>query len=342
MRGAVGTVAILLLAGCEGLGAGDLVRARTLVFSSAGTPMYAGQALAFMSCGGGAFCHSSAARGVARHGAPAEGNFDLEPSCDDLDPMRSSVRRLREGQRRLFEYRHAAWQLVTAEAMPPRSAQFDALFLTNARNESGRYAWQFPEDPSLGTPARPLPTLATAEGREIFRNWLAAGLPVVEATMGPTETDPPGADCMDGQVGDCIVAESPCVPAPTWESIYRVVISPQCGRSCHAGPPNEYLDWHRLDLSTEEEAYRALVGVAAMGLDTEEGDGCADSGLMRVAPGDPEASLLLRKLAGSRDWNEDGAPDLDCGEPMPAAALALPDAILDVVAQWIEGGARRE
>jgi hypothetical protein len=72
-----------------------------------------------------------------------------------------------------------------------------------------------------------------------------------------------------------------------------------------------------LDLSTEEKAYAALVNVKAQGV------ACKSSGLMRVVPNDPDASLIVLKteLAYTEEQVKDGhlkeAVQAPCGAEMP-------------------------
>ena len=67
-----------------------------------------------------------------------------------------------------------------------------------------------------------------------------------------------------------------------------------------------------LKMSSKSEAYDALVGVEAMGVNVGTGatPNCADLDLVRVVPNDPDASLLVQKLEGSPP----------CGDRMPPTA----------------------
>ena len=55
------------------------------------------------------------------------------------------------------------------------------------------------------------------------------------------------------------------------------------------------------------------------------------AGLLRVAPGDPDRSFLLRKLEGTLGPDE--------GQPMPRVGSQLPPALIDLVRRWIAAGA---
>ena len=78
-----------------------------------------------------------------------------------------------------------------------------------------------------------------------------------------------------------------------------------------------------LSLSSRERAHEALVGVPAMGV------ACVERGFLRVAPGEPDASLLLMKLAKRPP----------CGMAMPAPEALLSDSHIAAIRRWIEAGA---
>ena len=56
---------------------------------------------------------------------------------------------------------------------------------------------------------------------------------------------------------------------------------------------------------------------------------CGESGEMRVVPGKPEESLLVKKLSGNPP----------CGDRMPPNAEPLPQELQDLVKNWIAAGA---
>lgn len=99
-------------------------------------------------------------------------------------------------------------------------------------------------------------------------------------------------------------------------SIQEHVLTPICTR-CHigAGAPQGL----QLDAA---HSYALLVGVASS----------EQPAVLRVSPGDPDSSYLLRKL--------EGAPGIS-GEQMPFGGPYLPQATLDVIRQWIAAGAPR-
>ena len=73
------------------------------------------------------------------------------------------------------------------------------------------------------------------------------------------------------------------------------------------------------------EAYANLVGVPASNMAAHA------AGLLRVAPGDPDGSFLIRKL--------EGALTADEGTPMPQAGARLPQDRIDLLRRWIAAGA---
>ena len=115
---------------------------------------------------------------------------------------------------------------------------------------------------------------------------------------------------------------------PTWTGVYNdIIVGTGCSGSaaCHGG------DVGKLQMKDKDSSYKALVDVDAMGtnLTSDSGQDCKDSGLKRVVPGNPDESLLMKKL-------EDSQP---CGTSMPPGA-PLPAEQIDQVRAWIEQGAK--
>lgn len=115
-----------------------------------------------------------------------------------------------------------------------------------------------------------------------------------------------------------------CAPPPgataTFATLQRRIFTPSCAMlSCH-GAGNAG------GLTLAAGAARAnLVGVPP-----SNGAALA-AGLLRVAPGDPDRSFLLRKLAGTLGPDE--------GQSMPRVGAQLPPALIDLVRRWIAAGA---
>lgn len=99
--------------------------------------------------------------------------------------------------------------------------------------------------------------------------------------------------------------------------IQQFVYTPSCAVSgCHANPGVNL----GLDL-TEGRSYSNTVGVTS----------AQDSNLLRIDPGDPDASYLLRKLRGD--------PGI-LGERMPFGGPYLGNAEIDVIERWVLDGAK--
>lgn len=118
---------------------------------------------------------------------------------------------------------------------------------------------------------------------------------------------------------------------PTLTSLQEKVFSPSCSfASCHGGnTPQSGLD-HR----TKESTFAGLVNkVARRGY-------CSDAGppaspVLLVVPGQPEQSLLMRKLTATQ-----AELVMACqGGPMPKTSQMLPQEALDAIEQWIADGA---
>lgn len=303
--------------------------ARAVVYDAAGRAMYAGQAMITGSCaGGGNFCHSSTA--LDRYGVPAGLDFDAFPlrvaaNTNDDEGLRALVR----AQATIHRNRSAIWGTVVNGSMPPGGAG-DTVEIHN-------YGWV--TDPSNLDSDQPMADLDTLEGREILRNWLACGSPVIERWTTTVATDcTTNADCASGL---CTAAE--CEPAgdvvsrlerpllPNWRSIFLQVIEPNCVTpGCHAPDPgNGNAISAGLDLTDFEMSRAALVGIEAAENSDTTGAVCGGTGAVRIVVGDPDNSLFVNKL-------ENETPD--CGDQMPFGQ-PLDAAQIAVIREWITMGA---
>lgn len=144
-----------LLAACgSDLGPCDPVAAGEIVYNRSGQAATKGQALTQDSCGNGAFCHASAAKGKARYGAPATLDFDMLPRPTGIRTLRSVD--------------EDSWDLVRDGNMPPSGTASKVV-------GDGDWLLSATRDPS----APRLPALSSRQGLAIYRNWLACGAPVV-------------------------------------------------------------------------------------------------------------------------------------------------------------------
>jgi hypothetical protein len=116
-----------------------------------------------------------------------------------------------------------------------------------------------------------------------------------------------------------LLCRPPAAPA-TFATLQRRVFNRSCASlSCHGAAAAGGL------ALTPDRALANLVGVVASNPDARA------AGILRVAPGGPEASFLLRKLMGQLGPGE--------GEQMPRVGERLPAATLDLVRRWIAAGA---
>jgi hypothetical protein len=305
--------------------------AHSVVFDAAGRSMYAGQALVYESCAaGGNFCHSSSARN--RYGVPAGLDFDIAPTgSTGTGYDRSGSARLARAYNMVDRQSRGIWSTIATGAMPP-GVVGDTLSVHT-------FGWVVDPDDAARDVA--LPTLDSPAGREIVRNWLACGAPIVEAweSFMPPPCDE-NADCPTGicaadmcsYIGDSDPAVHRITRPlePNFRSIYLQVIQPSCTTpGCHAPDPlNGGVVSAGLDLSTIEVAHAALVDQPASE-DMDLGAACGGAGRIRVDPGNPDGSLLIDKLSQEMP---------SCGDQMPFGQ-ALDASQIAVIREWIMMGA---
>jgi len=339
-----------LAAGCNDLGSCDDPERGRKTVQFGGEVMYAGQAVMLRSCATG--CHSSAAKGGGRQGAPAGLNFDLIPLKsgelvkDDegtvtgaqIDPI--ELGGLRARQRKVFDEREGIWEQIDTGLMPP--GDLGATFKDLMKVVGVTF------DPAAKgcTQGEALGTLDNA--KEELRNWLACGTPIVEtnspdlpfaavsADAGAAETAA-GTYAYAGQAGYQYPA---CEPAPgggdggvdggagvTFAQVYAIMESTDnvCS-ACHGGA----MPMGNFDMGdTIDEAYAALVG---------SGDGAMSTCAAKpkyVVPNDPANSYILAMV-------DDKASGRCAGKSlMPLGSNGMTDAELKTITDWINGGALR-
>jgi hypothetical protein len=150
-------------------------------------------------------------------------------------------------------------------------------------------------------------TMLNASDKESLRNWLACGAPVIAApAVGPVSAD--------------------------WTAVYTSLATMCTG--CHgsqtyvgAGNGFQLGDANSSVPATVCTAYHNVISkpaVTTMGM-------CASSGLSLVVPGQPDNSLLLRKIEGTQP----------CGMAMPYGTSGLGPSSTTSMAlrQWIMAGA---
>lgn len=112
--------------------------------------------------------------------------------------------------------------------------------------------------------------------------------------------------------------------APTMTAVYEEILKKTCAQPfCHLGAAGSTPLF-----SDKDSSYQALVNMLAAGTK------CGDSGAVLVVPGDPDASLLYRKIEVPR-------PSDLCGDPMPGGGgPPLDDGGINQIKTWIEQGAQ--
>jgi len=289
-----------------------------------GVPMYAGQALVHASCSAAGSCHSSAATGALRYGVPHGFDFDLGHRCLGEDCIDDGTA-IEDGQRTILRWAPQTLAALDSGAMPPSE-------IGRAVAAAGPMAVRLGADglrairesaASLEEAGVPLPSIGSRDGREIVRNWLACGAPVVERTESPIGVDPGTACDAPTTTGSCVhrVRVAPVPPEPTFESIYTLYLEPSCA-GCHGPGALDRRGESRLDLGEIETAYESLLG-------DEHGRACGDASA-RVVPFDAEASLLLDKIGATPA----------CGAPM-AGPRGADEGVRAAISEWIARGAAR-
>ena len=296
--------------------------ARTVVYSASGRPAYAGQSMFITSCaGGGSFCHADSA--MNRYGAPHGMNFDviLADEARFAGDERAGAAHLYATQLLTHDLRDSIYGQVVSGEMPPGNAGTVTMAQAYIQYAS-----------ATDTTGTPVPAVTTAEGREILRNWLACGSPVIEATTDPTPvpctTD---SECM--QRRQCDATRSECVnvgaveptrssstPTPTWSYLYPAILQPSCATSVCHGTAGTVASGN-LDLSTSATAHAAMVGVMA------NSAACGT----RIVAGNPDTSFLIQKLDGTQST-------ATCGQRMPVGVPLSAEQIA-LFRTWIMNGA---
>jgi hypothetical protein len=244
------------------LGTCDMNAAKQLVYSTAGTPYYTGQALVQQSCAGG-LCHASSAVGDARVGAPHGLNFDAAPLTSQSTANDVSV--LEAGLTEIRKKAHNMWGQIENGNMPPGTVGMRPV-----------QTWKLPN----GSPTQAL-DIGTADGKATVRNWLACNAPSVGGATGA----PPEAAAL----GDVLPPMSSSAATNSFQYIYDNILSGTC-KACHVkGGP--YASMTPLDFTTMTTAYATLVNQ-----DASTTGKCIGHGKLVVA-GNCDTSLLYLKVA---------------------------------------------
>jgi len=294
--------ATALTAACgEDLGTCEMDLATQVVYSSDGTPFYAGQGLVQFGCAEGV-CHAAVAEGEGRKGAPHGLNFDVRPLT--AQSPADHLTALSDGLAKVRDEGGVMWGEISAGTMPPGEA--------GKRPEQN---WKL----SNGNPAG-LPGLSTGTGKETVRNWLACGAPVVAGVTGASEE----AKTLGTVLDPLAIMTDPTGNGPTFDTVFDAVFS-ACS-ACHA--PNGPYAALGLDLSSKDAAYSTLVDQPAFAGGSP--GVCGDQTTKLVVPGSCEESLVYIKLR----------PSPPCGAQMPLGA-PLSDDKIQALCDWIDAGANK-
>jgi hypothetical protein len=196
---ALGLVLAFVLAACsDELGECNDDAARQLVYSSSGLAATKGQALLHDSCGQGAFCHSAAASGSARQGAPLRLDFDVLPNPKSLS--------------KIIDMRREIWEQVEDGLMPPEGYAV------------GDSQWSFDVERRPG--AARLAPLSSEEGKAVLRNWLACGAPSVSDSRVPGWATP---------TSDAVSSSEQAWHERRWARLHQQLRSGCVSAGCHDG-----------------------------------------------------------------------------------------------------------
>jgi hypothetical protein len=156
----------------------------------------------------------------------------------------------------------------------------------------------------------------------------AAGSAVGGGVAGAGTAGAAGMAAMMGAAG----APAFMPGSPTFGAIYQEII---VGTGCNGGPTcHASTVAGQLKMTTKPDAYTALVGAKAMGMNLvmNGSPNCKDSALTRVVAGDPNASLLFKKISSDTP---------ECGGKMPPSG-ALPTDKVEQIRAWIMNGAKND
>ena len=299
--------------GCgEDVGTCDTTKSgRDAVLVGKTTVVYAGQAIMNRACGTG--CHASTATGDARRGAPAGLDFDLLPIMeDDAAGTRTNLKgdtviklkseqlsALRHRQQKVLGERGEIWRQVQENLMPPDNS-FEAA-ITNIFTA---------KDSTPCTQGDNFNKLPSGFERQVFRNWLACGAPIVEAN-GDSVSKPQAAGTVGWQFLSCSSASASTGPV-SLETLLGGPLS-TCS-ACHPiiSPPS----------------FSTIDAITTSVLQSKDA-ACNDKPY--VTPGDPDQSFLYDVLA---------LKDPGCGHTrMPQGGPYLSASELMQVSEWIKAGA---
>lgn len=304
---------VSLLASCASPGACDPDDSHfDLVYDSQGVPAFAGQAMIIESCGYGNYCHSGPeVTGANRIGAPVGLDFDLRVASVGIEEEPLATERLDQNQVRMIGMRDSVWSQVSTGNMPPPGNQYRDL-LTAGGSDPERHAYVASDGART-----PLPDIASAEGRELVRNFLACAGPVVERVVAHP-------NAIQFTVPLC---EQNCADV-TWPSLQENLLL----RSCAFGDCHDSTD-PPVGLDFTGPAAEVASRLINMTRPPEiVGGQCGARSDSYIVPGDVDGSFLYEKVSVATS-------DDTCGSVMPLRGNRLTEQRLCALRSWIECGA---
>ncbi|MDB4988089.1 MAG: hypothetical protein JWN04_3267 [Myxococcaceae bacterium] len=307
------------------------------------TIQYGGQAIINASCASGV-CHSSLAKGAARHGAPAGLDFDVAPYAEGAEKFTQgtltdsqnrvivkltddAVSGLRARQRMIFEKRNEIWAQVKDGLMPPDGDQFKAYRELSIGIKDSDEA-----SPCTGAKNAYLP-ITTKPTQDVLRNWLACNTPIVESNGADVaQNGVPGQagyqyiSCGSTPIGDGGAGHDGgtdgggSTAVVTLEDVQNDVFQAAACAACH---PSMNPSGRKLNFSSIDLLYAALVTDTTMKC----------NGKPYITPGEPSKSWFYDVLSMDK-------PGCNT-DRMPQNLGALSTAQLKEVSDWITQGAKR-
>jgi hypothetical protein len=262
----VGLISWVALAGCEAdLGTCDMTLATQVVYSTAGTPYYPGQAVVQQSCASG-LCHASGAVDASRVGAPHGLNFDVAPLTAQSTSADIAV--FQAGLAKVRDESHDMWGEIDDGSMPPGTAGKRVPQNWNVQS---------------GTGLQPVTLdIQTSAGKAHVRNWLACGAPVVAGVTGAQVTATATEAVLPGIATTAATA--------TFTSIYNTILKGGTCVGCHVAGGL----FPSIDLTSQASAYSSLFSK-----DSSTAANAKCGGRKLVTPGNCDTSLLYEKLAAT-------------------------------------------
>jgi len=124
--------------------------------------------------------------------------------------------------------------------------------------------------------------------------------------------------------------QNPPEAAPGYQQLYTEIFSTSCASgACHDGEQGIA----GLSFAEMDSSYEQLVGTPPSSAHAQ------NAGMLRVSPGDPDASFLLAKL----EWSQTQLLEAGFGAPMPMGGVPGPGpSSMEAIRKWIEAGAPKE